>query len=115
MTDRTNPPIRIPIRFADAEDVRRGVEPDDSDEDVIEIDGDAIDLDADKAAASAESEEDAGRVKASPRAVERAADRPAVAPRPGTDSGPLTSSAADGPELSVEAFAELGRELRQKS
>jgi molecular chaperone GrpE len=114
MTDRPNSPIRIPIRFVEADDDMslHGV----AEDDVIEIDGDDLDVAgaAHDFGATADSvSDDAADVPAAaaePTGLEASTAAPAAA-----EDSPAAAKAQPGAELSVEAFTELGRELRQKA
>jgi molecular chaperone GrpE len=107
MTDRPNSPIRIPIRFVDGE--HESSEPDFAEDDVIEIDGD--DLDAEPTASAVPP---AAPAPSEATAIEEAAPEPATAQAPG-DAAVRASEPAPAAELSVEAVADISRELRQRS
>lgn len=111
MTDRPNSPIRIPIHFVDSDKDAESMEMED---DVFEIDGDTVDVGDDEIALEAETEsvDDAEAPAAEQRSV-------AIEPAEDDDPAPARAEAPAGkaaaPELSVEAFAEISRELRQKT
>ena len=126
MTDRPNSPIRIPIRFVDGDDENNLV--DSGDDDVIEIDGDAVDGDLEDSqetpivsegpvsdARDMEPADDDEGEEAEESGVEITAEID------GDELGRAAAAQADEkpraekPELSIEAFADLTRELRQKT